>query len=183
MTSLSFGAGVNSTALLILKHQGKLDFDQVIFADPMNERPETYEYLEKIIVPFCETYHIPFHIVSKGDLFDFYYERQIIPFRFMRQCTDKFKIRPIKKLMKKLDSTTTILGIDYGEKHRAYRIEKRNDRTVLFPLIDLKLDRDGCKALIEDFGWDPPVKSGCWFCPFQRKQQWINLLRDLENYS
>ena len=46
---LSYGAGVNSTALLFFLVKQKFPLDYVVFADTGNERPETYSYLEKHI--------------------------------------------------------------------------------------------------------------------------------------
>ncbi|MEM3161041.1 MAG: phosphoadenosine phosphosulfate reductase family protein, partial [Nitrososphaera sp.] len=43
---LSYGGGVNSTALMILLVRHKLPIDYVIFADTGSERPETYTYLK-----------------------------------------------------------------------------------------------------------------------------------------
>jgi hypothetical protein len=67
---------------------------------------------------------------------------------------------------------TFLLGIDAGEKHRAKAF---NDNE--FPLIDLGLDRADCARLIQAAGLPMPRKSGCWFCPFQGKAEWMSLLR------
>jgi 3'-phosphoadenosine 5'-phosphosulfate sulfotransferase (PAPS reductase)/FAD synthetase len=48
-TALSLGAGVNSTALLILIEREGLQLDEVVFADTGSERPETYEYIKEWI--------------------------------------------------------------------------------------------------------------------------------------
>jgi len=50
---LSYGGGVNSTALLFLLKDLDYPLDEVIFADTGAELPETYQYLEKI-QNFCE---------------------------------------------------------------------------------------------------------------------------------
>ena len=42
-------------------------------------------------------------------------------------------------------------------------------------LIENGIDRDGCVDLINKHGLAIPLKSGCWFCPFQRKGQWRKL--------
>lgn len=52
---LSYGGGVNSTALVILLCEGKLPQYQpweAIFSDTHDEKPKTYEYVEKIFVPY-----------------------------------------------------------------------------------------------------------------------------------
>lgn len=178
---LSFGAGVNSTALLVLHATGKINVDMVVFADTHNELPETYEHIENVVKPWCLVNSLAFLTVDKGNLFTDYYDKHVIPFRIIRSCTDHYKIRPIHKacdIYYGKNNYVTILGIDYGERHRAERYEDRSPNARFqFPLIDMQINRNGCKKLIKDFGWKIPVKSGCFFCPFTRKQGWIDLLR------
>ena len=62
-TFLSFGAGVQTTAMLILVSKGEIEVDAVIFADTGAEHPETYGYIEKYDKPLCEKIGIPFMTV------------------------------------------------------------------------------------------------------------------------
>lgn len=69
LTILSFGGGQDSTTILFklaldkefsskyISKDGKL---LVIMADTHNEHPETYKYLEDIVIPFCKKYNIEF---------------------------------------------------------------------------------------------------------------------------
>jgi len=166
---------VNSTAIVCLHAQGKLRLDGVVFADTGGEHPETYEHL-RIMEEFCRGIDLPFHVVSAGDLYTEYFEKQIIPFRAFRSCTDKFKIRPIKKFAKAnyVGEVAFILGIDYGERHRA---ERYMGQGYEFPLIEMGIDREGCKEIIRDSGLEVPIKSGCFYCPFTKKDGWLNLLK------
>ena len=50
-------------------------------------------------------------------------------------------------------------------KHEVKYIEKE------YPLLDDKLTRQDCKDIIKDHGWELPIKSGCYYCPFKRKQE------------
>ena len=177
MKILSLGAGVNSTALLVLKSQGKVDFDVAVFADTGGEHPETYQYIEQVIKPFCILHNIPLEIVKREgeDLYEYSLERKIIPTRMFRSCTDKFKIRTLKKhvLRKYLEQGITFLiGISAEEKERA-----KSGCGNEYPLLDLGIDREGCKKIIQDAGLPIPIKSGCYFCPFTSKKGWINLLK------
>ena len=45
MNIVSYGAGINSTAMLIGLHQKGIPIDLILFADPGGEQPYTYEYL------------------------------------------------------------------------------------------------------------------------------------------
>ena len=177
MKVLSYGAGVNSTAILALHAQGKYRVDAAIFADTHGEYPGTYNYIKKVTKPQCEKLGINFHVISEGSVYDYYWNHTIIPFRRFRQCTDKFKIRPLKKFAKEKfgHEVTWIIGIDYGEQHRADRFIGQG---MEFPLIEMEIDREGCKRLIEVVGWPIPDKSGCYFCPYQRKDEWVRLLKE-----
>ena len=44
--------------------------------------------------------------------------------------------------------------------------------TNLYPLIDRKLKRADCIRVIQDAGLPVPVKSGCFFCPFNSQERW-----------
>ena len=47
---LSMGAGVQTTACLLRFPER---YDHIVFADTGDEEPETYEYIEKYLKPFC----------------------------------------------------------------------------------------------------------------------------------
>ncbi len=184
---LSFGAGVNTAALLALAYQNKLEIDAVIFADTGAELPETYHWIEKYAKPICEEIGISF-ITVKGqekfpygifdNLYDYCVYYNIIPTRKWRYCTDKFKIRPITRyLINNFDNPTLLLGIDYSEKVRLRKIYCY-DIPCEFPLIDMKIDRKGCKRIIRDAGWEVPPKSGCYFCPFSSIKKFVWLLEE-----
>jgi hypothetical protein len=175
---LSLGAGVNSVALLVLKSQEKVDFDIAVFANTGGEHPETYQYIEQIIKPFCQEHEIPLEIVKREgkDLYQSSLEHRIIPTRMFRSCTDNFKIRVLRKfIMQKFpdQEVNFLIGIDAGEQQRA-----KQDCGNSYPLIDLGIDREGCKQIIKDAGLPIPVKSGCFFCPFTPKKGWLNLLKN-----
>jgi 3'-phosphoadenosine 5'-phosphosulfate sulfotransferase (PAPS reductase)/FAD synthetase len=177
MKILSLGAGVNSTALLVLKSQGKVDFDCAVFADTGGENPETYQYLEQVIKPFCALHKIPLEVVKREgkDLYQESWERKIIPTRMFRSCTDKFKIRVLKGYVRRKfpdENVVFLVGISSEEDERA-----KNGCGNLYPLVDLGIDREGCKKIIQDAGLPIPIKSGCYFCPFTPKHGWLNLLK------
>ena len=176
---LSLGAGVDSTALLVLRSQGKVDFDVAVFADTGGENPETYLYIEEVIKPFCEKQHIPFAITRREGktLYDDCFDRKIIPTRMFRSCTDKFKKRALRKFVLQNfpnRDVTFLIGIDAGETKRA----KDDCGGFAYPLIELGLDREGCKQVIREAGLPVPVKSGCYFCPFSPTKALLNLLKE-----
>jgi len=60
---LSFGGGVQTTALTILICQGKVKADMAIFADTGCERPETYWYIDTWMKPMLSAANIPLQVV------------------------------------------------------------------------------------------------------------------------
>ena len=68
------------------------------------------------------------------------------------------------------------IGIDYSEAHRM-RDSDVKYITNKYPLVDNKIDRDGCEQLLEkEEGLLIPKKSGCYYCPFTTRPKWLKLL-------
>ena len=59
---VSYGGGVNSTAMIIFLVKNKFPLDYVVFSDTGDEMPETYEYLD-VIRKYLDKHKIPFEIV------------------------------------------------------------------------------------------------------------------------
>jgi len=179
MRYLSFGAGVQTTAILFL--YPKIQFEEVIFADTGAELPETYEYIDRYIKPFIEENGLKFTVVrgnEKGitNLEDYCLYYRIMPSVRVRWCTSKYKLKPIFKYLesKKERPITAILGISYEERHRV--IKSPYDWHIPeYPLVSMKMTRDDCKKVIVRKGYAIPPRSGCYFCPFQTIDEWKDL--------
>jgi len=173
---LSFGGGVNSTAMMLLLLDRGWEFESV-FVDHGTDWPETYEYLD-MLQEWLDKDGLPLITVLKPDVegFDNLYEfckaKSIIPSMMYRWCTDKFKIQVLSNYYEK--PCFNMLGIDTGEKHRAKFNYKRGIENR-FPLLEFGLDRVDCCLLIEDRGLPVPMKSGCFICPYQKNYQWREL--------
>lgn len=44
--------------------------------------------------------------------------------------------------------------------------------TNLYPLVDAKLTREDCVKIIRRARFPMPVRSGCFFCPFNSRDRW-----------
>ncbi len=182
-TFLSFGAGIDTTAILhIPEIMDYVDF--VMFADSGAENPETYAYMEKYSIPFIiDELKLPFVAVRGKEnaagvtvdkLEDACLRWKIIPSRTLRHCTDKFKMRPMGKYIAEhfpAQDVKAIVGIAWDEAHRMNNT-RWNGYMPVYPLVDRKITRDSCVKIIQNAGWPVPPKSGCTFCPFQRMDQW-----------
>src|SRR3954464_7393437 len=56
---VAYGAGVNSTAMLVEFARRGIRPDLILFADTGGEKPETYQYLADVARPFLERVGFP----------------------------------------------------------------------------------------------------------------------------
>jgi len=189
---LSFGGGVQSTAMLLMVHEGTLPRpDVVMFADTGSELPETIAHIENNARPFIENVlKIPFIVCRshRGALHDDYMRIQAIPMVGIRSCTDNFKIAPQRKAIRKIVGNRNgkllaecWMGITTDEAKR--KPEKKDPREPkwiekTYPLLDLvPTSRAECQALNDRHNWNV-VKSGCHCCPYQSTKSWLKLKKD-----
>lgn len=167
---LSYGGGVNSTALLILLTEEGEEFEAV-FADHGGDYPETYEYVEML------RGHYPITIikvtVGGKDLYSYAMAYTILPDRRFRWCTQRFKSKPINDYFDK--PCLVYIGFDAGESHRSLNRYDIEGIEYEYPLIEMGIDRKDCEEIIIKAGLPLPRKSGCYFCPFQKRSELIAL--------
>ena len=170
---LSFGGGVNSVALMILLLSEGLPFDEAVFADTGGEVPETYEYLS-VARSYLESHGVPLTVVRKrGDsLYDTAWRRRVFPSAIWRWSTRDFKVTPIHRHYREGgDHVNQYLAIAYDEINRV-KDSRVPYVTHLFPLVDRRITRAGCVAIIEEAGLPVPERSSCYFCPFNSADRW-----------
>ena len=135
MNLLSLGAGVQSTALLLLSAEGRLPkLDAAIFADTGWEPAAVYEHLNAIDVQVAQPADIPIHRVSVGNIRNdaldperrfatmplFVKSPQGDKGMVRRQCTAEYKVRPIKETVRTL----------LGDRDPLHLLVALNDRTA-----------------------------------------------------
>lgn len=176
---LSFGAGVNTVALMVLLIRNNEPLDEVIFADTGGETPGTYESVD-VARKYLKGLGIPFRVVrsrpKETDLYGTALRRRVIPSVQWRWCTRDFKVSPIHRYYRTLGRhINQYVGIAYDEVHRM-KDSRDSYVTNLYPLIDERLTRQDCIDVITDEGLPIPEKSGCYFCPFNSTERWRQLL-------
>ena len=186
----SFGCGVDSVAGLLLNS----DYDEIIFADTGSELPETYAYLDYFEKKSgLKITKVKSHL---GKIYNYYMMKKAQPTKFMRDCTGKFKISPIRKYLRekygKKETFEMSIFIDHSEFHRMRESDVKYIKNK-YPLVEQKLIRDQLKEIIKSKGYLLPEKSGCYHCCFTTKKGWIKLrnkepelwqkTKDLENNS
>ena len=203
LTVISYGGGVQSTAMLVLAAQGKLglDVDAALFANvgDDSEHPATLTYVREVAIPWAAERGLPVHelhrVMRDGTSRTLWQDlmrdsRTInIPVRMdngapgNRNCTHTYKVKVVGKWLKahgaSADNPATVcIGISTDEFMRASNKRAEPYERPVYPLLDLGMDRAACQKVIADAGLPVPPKSSCFFCPFHRPQMWAEMRRD-----
>jgi hypothetical protein len=168
---LSMGFGVNSVALYLLMQDLDMEFEAV-FINHGGDYPETYAYADYFIASGRPVTVLKPSAGGCDNLYDYCINHGVMPLRMRRWCTDKFKIRVIQQYC--ISPNYQHIGIDAGESHRA-KLGSLKGSENRFLLIENGIDREGCINIIKEKWLKVPIKSWCYFCPFQRKSQWRKL--------
>jgi len=200
MNLLSYGAGLQSTALLHMSLQGDAEpLDGVIFADTQYEPRWVYETVERSRQA-CQAAGVPFHIVTASNIktdalntehrfasMPLYTIMDGQPGMLWRQCSYDYKIQPIRKLIRALmhcisrqEKIILWLGISWDE---AQRMKDSRVKYIVhrFPLVEKRLRRSDCEAYLQKHNIPVPLKSSCLCCPYHDDKYWTMLRRDSPN--
>lgn len=198
LRSVSYGAGVQSTALLVLAARRVIDFPLFIFANTGedSEHPDTLDYFVHVARPYAKHHGIELvEVRADRTLWTAAMGRDgrssmPLPFRgekgnpLSRACTVSWKIRPIgaelrRRGASKDEPAIMALGISTDEIQRAKLPGEVNPQMPtqirVYPLIDLGMNRNDCETLIRDEGLPIPAPSACYFCPFHTRNEWQHL--------
>jgi len=168
---LAFGAGINSTALMLLLINEGIEFESV-FVNHGTDLPETYEYIEYLK---NKGYHITIikpNFQGFSNLYEYCKNKKFFPSYNLRWCSYRFKLQPFWNYISK--PSIVYIGISYEERKRISKTKKLSRPKGIkynYPLIDSKITRTDCIKIIKEHGLKIPIKSGCWICPFQTKSQ------------
>ena len=192
---LSFGGGVNSAALTIELIERKAPLDYIIFADTGAEMPETIAYLQYYQKMYLNKHSHVIHVVKsrRGSLIEIAESQHIIPrpaSTRRRWCTTESKIVPVRqasrKFMKekKYKKVIVYVGFASDEGFRIAEKSKYEPKYIdkCYPLVDFRITRQGCKDLIKKHNLFEPIKSGCFFCEYQKIPDWERLYRKHPDY-
>ena len=192
---LSLGGGVQSSALWLMNLKGLIQprADLAVFADTMNERNGTYTYLDYLDKMSIKAGFPPVMRISAGDILHQTRNVQVdIPFwtdsnkggkrgQLNRQCTGKFKIAVINREIRKIfgmKKRVQWIGFSMDEIHRRNDTRFPKYITPRYPLLEMRMSRDDCKAWLADNGYPEPIKSSCIVCPFRSDPEWAAMKRD-----
>jgi hypothetical protein len=173
---LSLSGGKDSAALAVYL-KDKIPDLEYVFLDTGHELPETYQYLDRMRAI------LGIKIVALKPSRDFDYWLKIfngcLPSPQNRWCTRNLKIKPYEKYIGQ-DLANSYMGLRADEDRMGY-ISHSGNIVPQYPFIEDGLIKSDIIQLLEVCGlglpkyYDWRSRSGCYFCFFQRREEWIGL--------
>jgi len=189
-TVISYGGGIQSTALVVLAMRERWAIDEIVHVDLVDaESPSTREYVDYFRRWLRDGYGRDITVIERNMYQDMLDNPGFtpVPWRIAdgsamlsRQCTRQYKVAPLTRYVYDRypgERIGLMLGISVDEYHRmrdssAARIDH------VYPLVDRRLTRWQCRDIIERAGLAAPSKSSCWFCPYRSSaSQWALVRR------
>jgi len=182
---LGLSGGKDSAALAVYMAQAHPEINtEYFFTDTGQELPEVYEFLGEL-----EGF-LGKEIVRLNPDRDFKYwlkrNGNFLPSAQARWCTVSLKIVPFEKwistMLNEGSKVISYVAIRADENRKGYVPTNPNVETRL-PLVEAGIDRAGVVELLEDVGlglpkyYDWRSRSGCTFCFYQQKIEWVRLMR------
>jgi 3'-phosphoadenosine 5'-phosphosulfate sulfotransferase (PAPS reductase)/FAD synthetase len=181
---LGLSGGKDSAALAVYMrdHYPELDIDY-FFTDTGEELPEVYEFLGRL-----EGYlGKPIARLNPKRDFKFWLREynHFLPSAQTRWCTRKLKLAPFEQWVRPWliagDKVTSYVAIRADEEYREGYAAKADNLFVQLPFREDGIDKPGVVDILESSGLGYPKyyewrsRSGCTFCFFQQKIEWVRL--------
>lgn len=181
---LGISGGRDSAALAVYMRQThpELEIDY-FFTDTGKELPEVYEFLGRLEGFLGK----PIARLNPKRDFDFWLREynHYLPSAQTRWCTRQLKLIPfehwIKPTLNAGHKVITHVAIRADEDYREGYSSKHANLRVSLPFRDAGIDKDGVLDILESSGvglpkyYDWRSRSGCTFCFFQQKIEWVRL--------
>lgn len=179
---LGLSGGKDSAALAIYIKEnypqlhGKIEY---FFTDTSAELQEVYEFLDKLEA--CLGKDIK--RLGSGRPFEHWLmlHDAMLPSPRQRWCTSMMKIKPFEVFVGD-DPVISYVGIRADENREGYISSKPTIRAV-FPFMEDGIVRNDVFRILENSVGIPEYykwrsRSGCYFCFFQRQDEWLGLKRN-----
>lgn len=179
---LALSGGKDSSALAVYLRD-KVPNLEYVFCDTKKELKETYDYINKLQSYLRINVHFLHHEKYQGfdDILNM--KRGFLPAANARWCTEYLKIKPYEKFIGN-DQVVSYVGIRADEQHRKGYISGNKGVTTVFPFVEDGLVKSDIYRILEDCGLGMPdyykwrSRSGCYFCFFQQRREWVGLLEN-----
>ena len=178
---LGISGGKDSAALAIYIRDNHPEIHEKVeyfFTDTGAELEEVYDFLDKLEAYLGKT--IERLTQERGFEHFLTMHNNYLPSPRQRWCTLMMKIKPFEAFVKD-DPVVTYVGIRADENREGYVSQKPTIQAV-FPFVEDGLVRDDIFQILEDTVGIPEYyewrsRSGCYFCFFQRQDEWLGLKR------
>lgn len=184
---LGLSGGRDSAALAVYMRQYRPELPvEYFFTDTGKELPEVYKFLDKL-EGFLGR---PIERLNPDRDFDFWLEEygNFLPSPRTRWCTRQLKLRPLEHWLRDdLNSGTIVhsyVAIRADEPSREGYQATHPNMQVHLPLRDAGIDRLGVIEILDQSDVGEPEyykwrsRSGCTFCFFQQKIEWVRLFEE-----
>ena len=177
---LALSGGKDSSALAVYMRD-RVPQMEYVFCDTEKELRETYEFLDKLEVFLNKPIRRLKHEDGLGFDALLKIRRNFLPSPQVRWCTEYLKIKPFEKYVGD-DPVVSYVGIRADEPHRKGYISTKPNITTQFPFMDANIRRQDVIRILEQSGLGLPAyyrwrsRSGCFFCFFQQRREWVGLL-------
>lgn len=190
---LALSGGKDSAALAVYMQEKHPTLPlEYVFIDSGYELPETYDFINRIkaILNISIT---TIGGAEDGKNFEWWLDvkNNYLPSAKNRWCTEILKIIPYNKWINKRFSNEIVnsyVGLRSDEKReRKGNLSARKNFYQHYPFIEDGLRYEDIKYLLENSGLGFPAyykwrsRSGCFFCFYQSKQEWIGLYENHKN--
>lgn len=181
---LGLSGGRDSAALAVYmrQHHSEIEIDY-FFTDTGKELPEVYEYLGRL-----EGFLGRRIIYLNPDRdFDFWLKQynDFLPSPQTRWCTRQLKLRPFENWvhphLRNGSEVYSYVAIRSDEPYREGYSSKQDNLIIKLPFKEVGIDKAGVLEILENAGLGLPdyyswrTRSGCTFCFFQQKIEWVRL--------
>ncbi|MDF0379003.1 phosphoadenosine phosphosulfate reductase family protein [Methylophilus sp. YYY-1] len=181
---LGISGGKDSAALAIYMrmHHPELNIEY-FFTDTGKELPEVYEFLSKLEGFLGQ----PILRLNPTRGFDFWLKQfnHFLPSPRARWCTRQLKLLPFEQWVKPMleagEQVTSYVAIRSDEDYREGYSAKHPNLKVELPFRKNGIDKAGVSDILSGSGvgwptyYDWRSRSGCTFCFFQQKIEWVRL--------
>ena len=183
---LGISGGKDSAALAIFMRERFPELDiQYFFTDTGKELPEVYEFLGKLEGFLGRR----IHQLNPQRTFDFWLREynNFLPSARTRWCTRQLKLLPFRQWIKPWldagDSVMSYVAIRSDEDHREGYSSTHDKLLIKMPFREHGIDKNAVYDILNASGIGLPAyynwrsRSGCTFCFFQQKIEWVRLKR------
>lgn len=181
---LGISGGKDSAALAVFVRQNYPELDvEYFFTDTGKELPEVYEFLGRLEGFLGK----PIARLNPRRDFDFWLReyKHFLPSAQTRWCTRQLKLAPFEQWIRPMlaagDTVTTYVAIRADEEYREGYTSKHENLKVRLPFREAGIDKKAVMDILESSGvgvpkyYDWRSRSGCTFCFFQQKIEWVRL--------